>query len=62
MTKFVTYERAQLAFQPNVMFASKAGACLSGAPFGYSPSWAGSITLGWKGLQGTNTLAYRLPP
>jgi hypothetical protein len=41
-------------FQPSLMFAGKARAYPSDAPFRYSTN----IRLGWKGVPGTNTLAY----
>ncbi len=53
-------------FQPSLMFAGKAGAYPSEAPFrcsslgSYPRLWAlpTNIRLGWNGLKGTNTLAY----
>jgi hypothetical protein len=44
------------SFQTSVMFESKDRAYPTGAPLGYLPS--PNITLGWKGLPRTNTLAY----
>jgi hypothetical protein len=52
-----------LPFQPSLMFAGKAGAYSSEAPFrcstlGYPLASPTNKRLGWKGLLGTNTLAY----
>jgi len=44
-------------FQPSLMFASKAGANLSEAGGRPLPLHT-NITLGWKSLPGTNTLAH----
>ncbi len=48
-------------FQPSLMFAVKAVAYPSEAPFRYLASPT-NIRLGWKGLPGTNTLAYYKNP
>jgi hypothetical protein len=40
------------------MFAGKAGAYLSEAPYSRLLSLSTNIILGWKGLAGTNALAY----
>ncbi len=46
-------------FQPCLIFVGKAGAYLSSAPVkGTLLSLPNIIRLGWKGLSGTNTLAY----
>ncbi len=45
-------------FQSSIMFAGKAGAYPSEAPFRYSNLGYANIRLGWKGLPRTNTLAY----
>ncbi len=51
------------SFQPGLMFAGKAGACPSEAPFrcstlGCPLTLLPNIRLGWKDVPGTNTLAY----
>ncbi len=50
-------------FRPSLRFAGMAGAYPSKAPFicftlGWAPCLNTNIRLGWKGLPGTNTLAY----
>jgi len=40
------------------MFAGKAGAYMSEAPFRCSTASPTNIRLGWNGFPGTNTLAY----
>jgi hypothetical protein len=47
-------------FQPSLMFVGVAWAYLSEAPFRCSTLLASptNVRLGWKGLSGTNTLAY----
>jgi hypothetical protein len=53
-----------MPFQPSLMFAGKAGSYLSEVHFKCSTLWGRhlssptNIRLGWKGLPGTNTLAY----
>jgi hypothetical protein len=47
------------------MFARKAGAFMSVAPFKSSTLGVGlqtNVGIGWKGLQGTDTLAYYKQP
>jgi hypothetical protein len=54
-----------MLFQPSLMFADKAGAYQIEAPVRCSTLGLGSwllIRLGWKGLPGTNTLAYQENP
>jgi hypothetical protein len=51
------------AFQPSLMFVGKAGAYPSEAPFRYSTlnrllALPTNISLAWKGLPRTDTLAY----
>ncbi len=43
---------------PSLMFAGKTRAYLSEAPFMCSLALPPNITLGWKELSGTSTLAY----
>ena len=50
-------------FQPSLIFVGKAGAYPSEQPFrcstlGSAPALPANIRQGWKGLLGTNTLAY----
>ena len=44
--------------QSSLMFAGKAKACLSGATHRQALAFPSDIRLGWKGLPGTNSLAY----
>ncbi len=55
-------------FQPRLMFVRVAPGAhprvehLKGASLGQAPALTTNITLGWKGLPGTNTLAYSENP
>ncbi len=45
--------------QPSLMFVERPRVDhLKGASLGYAPDLSSNIRLGWRGLQGTNTLAY----
>jgi hypothetical protein len=56
-------EYMPLVVKPCLMLASRAGACTNEASFrcsylGWAPALSTNNRLGWRGMPGTNTLAY----